>query len=84
MTIKSSRFLSHLGLEHKLPVANYNFIQFFTWVWNFGEECEVPSLVSSVGYESIVQMSNEKKAPGCLGSIGDYTTQLNGENNKPL
>ena len=23
-----------------------------------------------------IQLSNEKRAPGCLGYIGDYTTQL--------
>ena len=25
------------------------------------------------------QMSNEKNVPGCLGYLGDYTTQLNGD-----
>ena len=29
------------------------------------------------------QMSNEKK-PGCLGFLGDYTTQLCGDYNNPL
>ena len=29
------------------------------------------------------QMSNEKK-PGCLGYIGDYTTQLYRDYDKPL
>ena len=29
------------------------------------------------------QLSNEKK-PGCLGYIGDYTTQLYRDYNKPL
>ena len=29
------------------------------------------------------QLSNEKN-PGCLGDIGDYTTQLYGDYNKPL
>ena len=30
------------------------------------------------------QLSNEKRAPGCLGYIGDYTAQLCGDYNKPL
>ena len=29
-------------------------------------------------------MSNEKRAPGCLGCIGDYTTQVYGDFNKPI
>ena len=29
-------------------------------------------------------MSNEKRAPGWLGYIGDYTTQLYGDYNQPL
>ena len=29
------------------------------------------------------QLSHEKN-PGCLGDIGDYTTQLYGDYNKPL
>ena len=29
-------------------------------------------------------MSNEKRAPGCLVHIGDYTTQLCEDYNKPL
>ena len=29
-------------------------------------------------------MSNEKGAPGCLGFVGDYTTQLCGYSAKPL
>ena len=29
-------------------------------------------------------MSNEKRAPGCLGYIGDYTAQLFKDYNKPL
>ena len=30
-----------------------------------------------------IHLSNEKN-PGCLGCIGDYTTQLYGDYNKPL
>ena len=30
------------------------------------------------------EVSNEKRAPGCLGYIGDYTTQLYGDYSKPL
>ena len=30
------------------------------------------------------QKSNEKRAPGWLGYIGDYTTQLYRDYNKPL
>jgi len=29
-------------------------------------------------------MSNEKKAPGCLGYIGDYTTQFYRDYKEPL
>ena len=32
----------------------------------------------------VAQLSNEKRAPSCLGYIGDYTTQLYGDYNKPL
>ena len=30
-----------------------------------------------------IQVSNEKN-PGCLGYVGDYTTQLNRDYNKPI
>ena len=30
------------------------------------------------------EVSNEKRAPGCLGYIGDYTTQLYGDYSKPV
>ena len=32
----------------------------------------------------IFQLNNEKKKRGCLGYIGDYTTQLDRDYNKPL
>ena len=34
-------------------------------------------------HEKVIDMNNEKN-PGCLGYIGDYTTQLYGDYNKPL
>ena len=33
---------------------------------------------------SLLNMTNEKKAPGCLGYIGDYTAQWHGVYHKPL
>ena len=39
-------------------------------------------LVSSKSFLS--QMSNEKRAAGSLGCIGDLTTQLYGDDNQPL
>ena len=30
------------------------------------------------------QLSNEKKSPGCLGYVRDYTTQLCGDYKKPV
>ena len=35
------------------------------------------------GFGEKPQVSNEKRDPGCLGYIGDYTTHLYGDYNKP-
>ena len=40
------------------------------------ETTKLPSFI-------FVQMSNETN-PGCLGYIGDYTTQVCGDDSKPL
>ena len=38
---------------------------------------------SDINYIFVQQMGNEKN-PSCLGYIGDYTTQLSADYNKPL
>ena len=40
--------------------------------------------MGGIKVDAILWLSNEKRAPGCLGYIGDYTTQLCGDYNKPL
>ena len=47
-----------------------------------GHEMNLPSHIISRGAFS-PQVSNEKN-PGCLGYIGDYTTQLYRDFSKPL
>ena len=42
-----------------------------------------PMKIPDEGGESH-NLSHEKRAPGWLGYIGDYTTQLYGDYNKPL
>ena len=46
-------------------------------------EQELEDLARSLGSLD-VDLSNAKRAPGCLGYIGDYTTQLCGDYNKPM
>ena len=52
---------------------------------------EGPSGIAAISWEEkaivkteVSYLSNEKKAPGCLEYIGDSTTQLCGDCNKPL
>ncbi len=44
-----------------------------------------PSVSSNIGgNQQAYQVSNEKRAPGCLGFIEDYTTQLYSDYNRQL
>ena len=43
----------------------------------------IPDQSPTVGPQTTMS-SNEKRAPGCLGYTGDYTTKLYRDYNKPL
>ena len=48
-----------------------------------GSSDALPAQVPLTNMFSYLQMSNEKN-PCCLGCIGDYTTQIYGDFNKPI
>ena len=60
--------------------------------WSTERECQLPMLLeyllgemkSPKKWEKFKSYLSNEKDPGCLGYIGDYTTQLCGDYNKPL
>ena len=54
--------------------------------WNLFQASNAnPSVSSNIGgNQQAYQVSNEKRAPGCFGFIGDYTTQLYSDYNRHI
>ena len=58
---------------------HYHFVAAWTSFWR---AFSWPQLCPNTYTESLIHLSNEKRAPSCLEYIWDYTTQLNADYNK--